>query len=137
MHPHPMRGLAALLLAGACVAPKRPSAVALLASDQVAVSGVVMDLTSSQRLQQVGVELSLVGHQNDPLTSAVTEEKGEFSFVVPVGKYMLRVVRPGYQEVRLAIDATKPLERPLDVRLRPLAGGLRCTPSRYHTLECP
>lgn len=103
----------------------------------VVFHGTVSDLSSFARLQNVGVELSMIGSATKPFATAVTDEGGGFAFTnLPAGKYMLHVARPGYTEIRMRVDASANADKPLDIRMRALSDRL-CVPSRYHTPDCP
>jgi hypothetical protein len=102
----------------------------------VVVRGVVMDMTSNSPLSDVGIELMLAGQSAQSAIVTATDVRGEFVLdPVPPGTYRLRVVRTGYNEVRMRVDVVSPDQRPLTIHLRSL--GIRCPPSRYHTPECP
>lgn len=104
--------------------------------EAAAISGTVMDYESSQPLQNTGVEILFPGDINHPLAGGPTDEKGQFAFGgLPAGAYVVRVVRPGYNEVRMRVELKSAEQHPLDVRLRSLRE--RCLASRYHTDICP
>jgi hypothetical protein len=104
--------------------------------EAAAIRGTVMDYESSQPLQNTGVEILYPGDINHPLAGGPTYEKGQFAFDgLPAGVYVVRVVRPGYNEVRIRVELKSAEQRPLDVRLRSLRE--RCIATRYHTDICP
>ena len=104
--------------------------------EAAAIRGTVMDYESSQPLQNTGVEILFPGDINHPIAGGPTDEKGQFVFGgLPAGPYVVRVVRPGYNEVRMRVELKSAEQRPLDVRLRSLRE--RCVASRYHTEICP
>ena len=131
--------VAAFVVAASCNRAATPPAEAPAPSGPPTVfRGVVMDYLSSQRLANTGIELALVGQASKPFAGTVSDEKGEFAFAgISAGEYMIRVAHPGYQEVRMRVEAKSSEQKPLDVRLRTIAAAQRCLPSRYHTLECP
>ena len=79
------------------------------------VSGVVTD-TSGRSLAGVDVEIDGTDHRMR------TRADGGFLFLdIPAGRYMLRVRKLGYAQVRRSIEMAKQLERRMGIQLTPLA----------------